>query len=72
MTVAMAFNYFADEKVDIAIIETGLGGRLDSTNILSPRLLRNHQYWLEPHCFLGDTIEQIALEKAKNHQKIHQ
>ena len=64
MTVAMAFNYFADEKVDIAIIETGLGGRLDSTNILSPELCVITNIGLDHTAFLGDTIEQIALEKA--------
>lgn len=64
MTVAMAFNYFAEEKVDIAIIETGLGGRLDSTNILSPELCVITNIGLDHTALLGDTIEQIALEKA--------
>tara|TARA_B100000900_G_scaffold415483_1_gene445545 strand:+ start:3364 stop:4572 length:1209 start_codon:yes stop_codon:yes gene_type:complete len=64
MTVAMAFNYFAKKKVDISIIETGLGGRLDSTNILSPELCVITNIGLDHTDFLGDTIEQIALEKA--------
>ena len=64
MTVAMAFDYFAEEKVDIAIIETGLGGRLDSTNILSPELCIITNIGLDHTDLLGDTIEQIALEKA--------
>ncbi len=64
MSVAMAFNYFAEEKVDIAIIETGLGGRLDSTNILSPELCVITNIGLDHTALLGDTIEQIALEKA--------
>ena len=64
MTVAMAFNYFAKEKVDIAIIEAGLGGRLDSTNILSPELCVITNIGLDHTALLGDTIEQIALEKA--------
>ncbi len=64
MTVAMAFNYFAKKKVDIAIIETGLGGRLDSTNILSPELCVITNIGLDHTALLGGTIEQIALEKA--------
>ena len=64
MTVAMAFNYFAEEKVDIAIIETGLGGRLDSTNIISPELCVITNIGLDHTALLGGTIEQIALEKA--------
>ena len=64
MTVAMAFNYFAEEKVDIAIIETGLGGRLDSTNIISPELCRITNIGLDHTALLGGTIEQIAFEKA--------
>ena len=64
MSVAMAFNYFAEEKVDIALIETGLGGRLDSTNILSPELCVITNIGLDHTALLGDTIEQIALEKA--------
>ncbi len=64
ITVAMAFDYFAKEKVDIAIIETGLGGRLDSTNIITPLLsvITNISY--DHQQFLGDTLPEIASEKA--------
>ncbi len=64
ITVAMAFDYFAKEKVDIAIIETGLGGRLDSTNVVHPILsiITNISY--DHQQFLGDTLEAIAGEKA--------
>lgn len=64
LTVAMAFEYFASEKVDIAIIETGLGGRLDSTNVITPllSLITNISY--DHMNILGDTLEQIAFEKA--------
>jgi dihydrofolate synthase/folylpolyglutamate synthase len=63
-TMAMAFNYFADCKVDIAIIEVGLGGRLDSTNIIQPELsvITNISY--DHVGFLGNTLEKIAFEKA--------
>ncbi len=64
ITTAMAFDYFAKEKVDIAVIETGLGGRLDSTNILSPMLSIITNIALD-HCeHLGFTIGEIAREKA--------
>ena len=63
-TVAMAFNYFAKQKVDIAIIETGLGGRLDSTNIINPELAIITNISLDHTNLLGDTIEKIATEKA--------
>ncbi len=64
LTVAMAFDYFANERVDAAIIETGLGGRLDSTNIIKPDLsvITNISY--DHSQFLGDTLEKIATEKA--------
>ncbi|MFI5134267.1 MAG: bifunctional folylpolyglutamate synthase/dihydrofolate synthase [Chitinophagales bacterium] len=63
-TVGLAFNYFAEEKVDIAIIETGLGGRLDSTNVITPVLsvITNISY--DHMDLLGDTLEKIAAEKA--------
>lgn len=64
MTVAMAFDYFAKEKVDIAIIETGMGGRLDSTNVISPILSIITNIALDHTQFLGDTISKIAFEKA--------
>ncbi len=64
ITVAMAFQYFAEQKVTIAIIETGLGGRLDSTNIITPlqSVITNISY--DHQQFLGDTLEAIAGEKA--------
>tara|TARA_B100000902_G_scaffold400054_1_gene475273 strand:+ start:12828 stop:14039 length:1212 start_codon:yes stop_codon:yes gene_type:complete len=64
MTVAMAFNHFANEKVDIAIIETGLGGRLDSTNIINPMISIITNIGLDHTKLLGDSIEEIAKEKA--------
>jgi dihydrofolate synthase / folylpolyglutamate synthase len=64
VTVAMAFDYFARNSVDIAIIEVGLGGRLDSTNIITPDLsvITNISY--DHMNFLGDTLSAIAAEKA--------
>ena len=64
VTVAMAFAYFESEKVDFAIIETGLGGRLDSTNIINPLLsvITNISY--DHQNLLGDTLQAIAGEKA--------
>ena len=64
MTVAMAFWYFSQEKVDIAVIETGLGGRLDSTNVLSPLLSVITNIGWDHMAMLGDTLPQIAFEKA--------
>jgi dihydrofolate synthase/folylpolyglutamate synthase len=64
ITVAMAFDYFAREKVDIAIIETGLGGRLDSTNIITPELSVITNIGMDHMNLLGDTLEKIAGEKA--------
>ncbi len=64
LTVAMAFDYFAKEKVDIAIIETGLGGRLDSTNIINPELSIITNIGLDHTNLLGDSLEEISLEKA--------
>ncbi len=63
-TVALAFDYFAKQKVDIAIIETGLGGRLDSTNIIRPELAIITNISLDHANLLGGTIEKIAKEKA--------
>jgi dihydrofolate synthase / folylpolyglutamate synthase len=63
-TMAMAFNYFADTKVDVAIIEVGLGGRLDSTNIIQPDLSVITNISFDHVGFLGDTLEKIAFEKA--------
>ena len=64
VTVAMAFEYFAHQKVDIAIIETGLGGRLDSTNIIHPILSVITNIGYDHMDILGDTLELIASEKA--------
>lgn len=64
LTMMIAFKYFADEKVDIAIIEVGLGGRLDSTNIISPILSIITNISKDHTQFLGDTLEKIAIEKA--------
>jgi len=64
ITVAMAFEYFARHKVDIAVIETGLGGRLDSTNIIIPDLSIITNIGYDHMDILGDTLEKIAYEKA--------
>lgn len=64
MTVALAFHYFAQQKVDIAIIEVGLGGRLDSTNVLSPILSVITNISFDHTNFLGNTLPLIAAEKA--------
>ena len=64
MTVALAFHHFAKEKVDIAIIEVGLGGRLDSTNIIQPELSIITNIGLDHTELLGDSIEKIAREKG--------
>ncbi|MES2849304.1 MAG: folylpolyglutamate synthase/dihydrofolate synthase family protein [Bacteroidota bacterium] len=64
LTVAMAFEYFAIEKVDIAVIETGLGGRLDSTNIITPILSIITNIGYDHMNILGNTLEKIAFEKA--------
>lgn len=64
MTVGMAFDVFAKQNVDIAIIEVGLGGRLDSTNIITPEVSVITNIGLDHTQFLGNTIEAIAIEKA--------
>jgi dihydrofolate synthase/folylpolyglutamate synthase len=64
VTVALAFAWFAAQKVDIAIIETGLGGRLDSTNIITPELSIITNIGWDHMNLLGDTLEKIAGEKA--------
>lgn len=64
MTVAMAFDYFHKEKVDVAIIETGLGGRLDSTNIITPLLSIITNIGMDHEAMLGNTLPLIAGEKA--------
>jgi dihydrofolate synthase/folylpolyglutamate synthase len=64
ITVAMAFDYFAEQNVDIAVIEVGLGGRFDSTNIITPELSVITNIGLDHVNILGDTLEKIAFEKA--------
>lgn len=64
MTVGMAFEYFRNEKVDIAIIETGMGGRLDSTNVIKPEVSVITNIGLDHTQFLGNSRSEIAAEKA--------
>jgi dihydrofolate synthase/folylpolyglutamate synthase len=64
ITVAMAFEYFAEQKIDIAIIETGLGGRFDSTNIITPELSVITNIGWDHMNILGESLEKIAFEKA--------
>lgn len=64
LTTAMAFRYFADEKVDVAVIEVGLGGRLDCTNIIRPDVCIITNISFDHTQFLGDTLAKIAGEKA--------
>jgi dihydrofolate synthase / folylpolyglutamate synthase len=64
LTVVMAFQYFVEQQVDIAIIETGLGGRLDSTNVIMPELSVITNISLDHTHLLGNTLEEIATEKA--------
>lgn len=64
MTVGMAFDYFAKKKVDIAIVEVGLGGRFDSTNIIRPEVSLITNIGLDHTDILGDTLGKIAFEKA--------
>lgn len=63
-TTAMAFDYFYKKSVDVAVIETGLGGRLDSTNVISPLVCGVTSISLDHSDILGDTIEKISKEKA--------
>ena len=64
MTVGLAFDYFAREKVDLAVVEVGMGGRLDSTNVINPLLSVITNIGLDHTQFLGDTLDKIAAEKA--------
>ncbi len=64
MTVGLAFQYFAESEVDIAIVEVGLGGRLDSTNIITPEVSVITNIGLDHTQFLGNTLSEIASEKA--------
>ena len=66
ITVAMAFDYFAKQQVDLAIIETGLGGRLDSTNIIHPLLSIITRIGLDHMDMLGPDLSSIASEKASH------
>jgi dihydrofolate synthase / folylpolyglutamate synthase len=64
MTVGLAFDYFAKEQVDVAVIEVGMGGRLDSTNIITPLVSVITNIGFDHTQFLGDTLSKIATEKA--------
>jgi dihydrofolate synthase/folylpolyglutamate synthase len=64
ITVAMAFEYFAEQNIDVAVIETGLGGRFDSTNIITPELSVITNIGWDHMNILGDSLEKIAFEKA--------
>ena len=64
MTVGLAFDYFAKEQVDVAVIEVGMGGRLDSTNVITPLVSVITNIGFDHMQFLGDTLPEIATEKA--------
>ncbi len=64
LTVGMAFEYFAEREVDVAVIEVGLGGRLDATNMITPEVSVITNIGLDHTAFLGDTLKKIAYEKA--------
>jgi dihydrofolate synthase/folylpolyglutamate synthase len=64
MTVGLAFDYFAKEQVDVAVIEVGMGGRLDSTNVITPLVSVITNIGFDHTQFLGDTLSKIAIEKA--------
>ena len=64
MTVGLAFDYFATEQVDVAVVEVGMGGRLDSTNVITPDLCVITNIGFDHTQFLGDTLPKIASEKA--------
>lgn len=64
MTVGMAFEYFSNERIDIAIVEVGLGGRLDSTNIITPEISIITNIGFDHMQFLGNTLAEIAFEKG--------
>ncbi len=64
MTVGLAFQYFAEEAVDVAIVEVGMGGRLDSTNVITPLVSAITNISLDHTQFLGETLREIAVEKA--------
>ena len=64
MSVAMALKHFSDEEVNVAVIETGMGGRLDSTNIITPVLSVITNIGMDHSIYLGNSLEKIAIEKA--------
>lgn len=64
LTTAMAFNYFAEQEIDVAVVEVGLGGRLDCTNIINPEVCVITNISFDHVAFLGDTLAKIAGEKA--------
>lgn len=64
MSVGLCFQYFADRKIDVAVVETGMGGRLDSTNVINPELSVITNIGFDHTMFLGNTLEKIAIEKA--------
>lgn len=64
LTTAMAFAYFSEQEVDVAVVEVGLGGRLDCTNIIAPEMCVITNISFDHTAFLGNTLEQIAKEKA--------
>ncbi len=64
MSVAMAFDYFKHEAIDVAVIEVGMGGRLDSTNIITPEVAAITNIGLDHTAFLGDSLAKIAMEKG--------
>jgi dihydrofolate synthase/folylpolyglutamate synthase len=64
LTVGMAFKYFAEAQVDVAIIEVGMGGRLDATNVITPEVSVITNIGLDHTAFLGTTLKEIAAEKA--------
>ena len=65
LTMMMAFDYFRKCRVDVAVVEVGLGGRMDSTNIIRPQLSVITNIGLDHTMFLGDTVEEIAAEKEQ-------
>lgn len=69
LTTAMAFRYFADQKVDVAVIEVGMGGRLDCTNIITPDLCVITNIGFDHMQYLGHTLTKIAKEKGRNYQR---
>ena len=67
MLTAIAFEYFAREQIDIAVLEVGMGGRLDATNVVEPRVSVITDISLDHQKFLGDTLTEIAREKGRHH-----